>query len=190
MYLGANTFLKGGKYRILNFLGQGIYDITYSAEYKAVQCKDMVSITKAQKIIIKEFFMKGFSDRKKGASHVSVASLADYNYVAKEKQKYINEAQSITDLRCTHVVNILDIFEENNTVYCVLEYVEYGLLNDGVEGHAENTKRSINLVLSVIIPVIALLLVVIGSVLYFTRTEIDLEFIPMAYVEGKSILMS
>jgi serine/threonine protein kinase len=49
------------------------------------------------------------------------------------KEKFIKEAQTIAALDHPNIIHILDIFEENNTAYYVMEYIEGGSLSDVVK---------------------------------------------------------
>ena len=53
MQLKPDTFLQGGKYRIIRTLGQGGFGITYEAEQVLLQ----------RHVAIKEFFMKDCCER-------------------------------------------------------------------------------------------------------------------------------
>lgn len=55
--------------------------------------------------------------------------------VAKFKEKFIKEAQTLAELFNQHIVKVYDIFEENGTAYYVMEYVNGDSLAKRVLGH-------------------------------------------------------
>jgi TPR repeat protein/tRNA A-37 threonylcarbamoyl transferase component Bud32 len=109
--LKYNVFLQGGKYRILKVLGQGGFGITYLAE----QC------LLKKKVAIKEFFIHDLCTRD-DSSKVYAVSQSDM--VKRYRQKFFKEAQIIARFNHIGIVKVSYIFEENGTVYYVMEYVE------------------------------------------------------------------
>ena len=118
------TFLQGGKYRIIQTLGQGGFGITYEAEQIAL----------GRRVAIKEFFMKEFCDRDGATSHVTLGTTAESKeIVGRFQSKFIREAQMIARLDNPHIIRIHEIFEENGTVYYVMAFLEGGSLADKVK---------------------------------------------------------
>lgn len=115
--------LQGGKYRIESLLGSGGFANTYLA----------VQVALGRKVAIKEFFMKDYCDRDEVTSHIIIPTESSRLIVDKYKQKFLKEAQMIASLKNEHIIQIHDIFEENNTAYYVMEYVDGGSLKDKVE---------------------------------------------------------
>ena len=120
MQLSSTTLLQGGKYRIEKVLGQGGFGITYLA----------VQVGLNRKVAIKEFFMKEYCNRDAETSHVSIPSEGSKELVARFRQKFIKEAQTIAGLNHPHIIRIHDIFEENGTAYYVMEYHDNGSLSE------------------------------------------------------------
>ncbi len=116
MVLSINTLLQGGKYRIEKVLGQGGFGITYLA----------TQVVLNRKVAIKEFFMKEYCNRDAETSHVSIPSEGSKELVARFRQKFIKEAQTIAALDNHHIIRIYDVFEENDTAYYVMEYLQGG----------------------------------------------------------------
>ena len=112
--LQPNTNLQGGRYRILETLGQGGFGITYLAE----------QVMTKRKVCIKEFFPKGYYSREGDSSGVRISSLEFTDNMARFKTKFIKESQTIAALDHPNIIHIHDAFEENNTAYYVMEYVE------------------------------------------------------------------
>ena len=120
MQLRVGALLQDGKYRIEGLLGQGGFGITYLAVQTGLN----------RKVAIKEFFMKEHCNRESDTSHVTVPSVGSKDLVLKFRQKFVKEAQTIAELDNPNVVSIFDIFEENETAYYVMKYVEGGSLSD------------------------------------------------------------
>ena len=107
MQLHPNSLLQGGKYKIESVLGQGGFGITYLGWQTRLN----------RRVAIKEFFMKEYCNRE---------------LVARFQQKFIKEAQSIAGLNHPNIIRIHDVFEENDTAYYVMEYIEGGSLQEYV----------------------------------------------------------
>ena len=122
MHLKESTELQKGKYRILHVLGQGGFGITYLA----------VNILLGKKVAIKEFFPKDFCGRD-NTSHITIGTQNNAETVSKLKERFLKEARNITKLEHPGIVNIHDIFEENDTAYYVMDYIEGENLNEIVK---------------------------------------------------------
>lgn len=118
MTLHPNSTLQGGKYRIIKVLGQGGFGITYLAEQTMLE----------RKVAIKEFFMKEFCERDESTSHVTMGTAGARETVERFREKFLKEARNIAKLKHPHIIQILDVFEENGTAYYVMEYAENGSL--------------------------------------------------------------
>ena len=134
--LQVNTLLQGGKYKIIKTLGQGGFGITYLAKQRVSVAGALGTIDAEIEVTVKEFFMKELCNRDETSSAVTVpstdsAELAEL--VEKFRQKFIKEAKNISKLNHSHVIKVLDVFEENGTAYYVMEYIEGGSLSDLIE---------------------------------------------------------
>ena len=123
MNLTSGTLLERGKYRIISTLGRGGFGITYLAE----------QVLARRKVCIKEFFPKDYYKRDEGSDSISILSAGQAATMSRFKEKFLKEAQTIAALDHANIIHILDVFEENNTAYYVMEYVEGGSLNDIVK---------------------------------------------------------
>lgn len=123
MHLKEGSFLQGGRYRIERMLGQGGFGITYLGMQTGLN----------RKVAIKEFFMKEYCNREEETSHVSVPSMGSKDLVERFRQKFVKEAQTISQLRHPNIIRIYDVFEENGTAYYVMEYHGHGSLSDLVK---------------------------------------------------------
>ena len=123
MNLTSGTLLERGKYRIISTLGRGGFGITYLAE----------QVLARRKVCIKEFFPKDYYKRDEGSDSISILSAGQAATMSRFKEKFLKEAQTIAALDHANIIHILDVFEENNTAYYVMEYVEGESLNEVVK---------------------------------------------------------
>ena len=124
-HLQPNTTLQGGKYRIERVLGQGGFGITYLAE----------QVSLGRKVAIKEFFMKDLCGRGDDTRTVETPSTGSSRQVEMYRRKFIKEAHSLARLSHPNIINVIEVFEENKTVYYVMPYLSGGSLNDLVKAH-------------------------------------------------------
>ena len=110
MILNKNTQLKHGEYVIIDSLGQGGFGITYLAEQVSLK----------RKVAIKEFFLRDFCNR--DSYTLRVSSTGSTDVVERFRDKFIKEAYTIAGLDHPNIVRIIDVFEENDTAYYVMEY--------------------------------------------------------------------
>jgi len=112
-HLQPNTTLQGGKYRIERVLGQGGFGITYLATHMELQGH----------VAIKEFFMRDDCLREDNMS-VSIPIPSKVPIVTSQLEKFKKEAQRLFSLQSEHIVKVYDMFEENSTIYYVMEYID------------------------------------------------------------------
>lgn len=112
--LAIGTTLLSGKYRIESILGQGGFGITYLASHTILD----------RKVAIKEFFPKEYCDRDDHTSHITIGTKSNTEIVAQLRNKFIKEAKNISKLDHPNIIKIQDVFEENNTAYYVMEYID------------------------------------------------------------------
>lgn len=116
--LQAGSILQNGKYRIQSVLGQGGFGITYLAEQTGL----------GMKVAIKEFFLKGSCQRNSGTSRISVPVTENEELVQRCLKKFKSEARKIASLNNDHIINIIDVFDENGTSYYVMKFLAGGSL--------------------------------------------------------------
>ncbi len=108
--LGPGATLDGGRYVVDRVLGQGGFGITYRA-----------ADTKLDRTVaVKEFFMAG-SVRADGAVQPS-PTVADQ--FQDRKERFREEARTLARFRHPGIVQVFEFFDEHNTVYMVMEYLE------------------------------------------------------------------
>lgn len=133
MNLQEGTLLQGGKYKIERLLGQGGFGITYLATQKVEVQGPLGTICADVKVCIKEFYMKDLCNREESGTLVSVPSIGSKELVEKFRQKFIKEAKNISKLKHPNIIKVLDVFDENNTAYYVMEYIDGGSLSDRIK---------------------------------------------------------
>ena len=124
-HLQPNITLHGGKYRIERVLGQGGFGITYLAE----------QVSLGRKVAIKEFFMKELCGRGDDTCTVEAPSTGSSRQVEMYRRKFIKEAHNLARLSHPNIISVIEVFEENSTVYYVMPYLSGGSLYDYVKNH-------------------------------------------------------
>ena len=114
MTLKPGTTLQGDKYEIRSILGQGGFGITYLAEHGMMN----------KLVCIKEFFPREYYNRDNDSRNVSLGSNGSAELMDAYRKKFLKEARTIARLEHPNVIAIYDVFEENNTAYYVMEYIE------------------------------------------------------------------
>lgn len=130
--LSPGTPLQGGKYRIEEPLAQNDACITYLATWVDYNLR----------VCIKEFFMKDFCQRPSNTTMVNhvdtpFASMHDGKTVQDYLREFLREARTIARLDHPSIIRIHDRFEENNTAYYVMEFVEGPSLADVIRQHGK-----------------------------------------------------
>ena len=81
---------------------------------------------------VKEFFISGKCVRDPDRSTVYLQDIDPARY-AKLKKRFADEARTLVSLNNPHVVRVIDIFDENNTSYIVMEFVPGITLQQKIE---------------------------------------------------------
>lgn len=102
----------GGRYVVEQVLGIGGFGITYYVRH----------VELGVHYAVKEFFISGKCVRENDRSTVLLQNIDQARY-AKLKKRFADEARTLVTLNNPHVVKVIDIFEENNTSYIVMEFV-------------------------------------------------------------------
>lgn len=118
--LEAGHQLMHGQYTIESFLNAGGFGITYRA-------KD--SLDRA--VVIKECFPGSFCRRT--TTSVQARSRAHQRELASIVRLFVEEARSLAKLDHPNIVGVHQVFEENNTAYMALDFVEGRDLLDIIE---------------------------------------------------------
>lgn len=130
-HLAKGTLLFHGTYRIEGKLGQGGFGITYLATDVALD----------KYVAIKEFFPNTYCKRDTSTSRVGVATEGSREFVTKLKLKFLKEARNIAKLDHPNIVRLHAAFEENDTAYYVMDYIEGTPLSQVVKTHGPLDRR-------------------------------------------------
>lgn len=126
-HLPAQTILKA-RYLVGRVLGEGGFGITYIG----------YDLAHDSRVAIKEFFLNGNVSRTLAQTVTPIKTGADA--FKKGREKFLDEARTLAQFDADpNIVNIRDFFQENNTAYIVMEYL------DGLDMNrylAENGKLS------------------------------------------------
>ena len=118
--LKPGTKLMHGQYTIENFLNAGGFGITYLA-------RDSLD----RKIVIKECFPGAFCRRSRYV--VQARSRAHQNELKSIVRLFVQEARSLAKLDHPNIVGVHQVFEDNDTAYMALDFVEGRDLLDTIE---------------------------------------------------------
>lgn len=113
--------LAGGKYTIVGVLGRGTFGITYKATMQVDVAGELGNLKTTLNVAIKEFFMNEMNSRGEGSIKVEGT---DSSLVQNYRRKFRKEAENLSKLSHPNIVHVLEIFDENNTTYYVMEYVD------------------------------------------------------------------
>ena len=128
-HLQPNTTLQGGRYKIKDVLGQGGFGITYLAKDNSLGVY----------VAVKEFFMKDLCSRDE-ATLTMYSSGGSLKQVERYREKFIKEARNLSRLHHLHIISVIDVFEENGTVYYSMPYLKGGSLQDYVKSRGPLTE--------------------------------------------------
>lgn len=108
--------ILNGKYLVGSVLGEGGFGITYIGYDLNLEIR----------VAIKEFYPNGFCRRESAVSNriTAYGGEQEKTYL-KWRENFVQEAKSLA--KCSNlsgIVNVKDFFEENNTAYIVMEYLE------------------------------------------------------------------
>lgn len=120
--LQPGTILCCGKYTIEKKIGEGGFGITYKA----------LQIGLNRTVCIKEYFLAGKCIRDTRARTVHVQGTSE-NQFEKYRQSFVTEAKMLATLHHPNIVEVIDVFDENNTSYMVMDFIEGKSLQKIVE---------------------------------------------------------
>lgn len=114
-HLPLYTILNG-KYLVGRVLGEGGFGITYIGYDLNLQMK----------VAIKEYYLNGYASREPGKScRISVMTGENGEMYRRGLVRFLEEARRLARFwNLPGIVSVKDFFQENNTAYIVMEYIE------------------------------------------------------------------
>ncbi len=100
------------RYRTVSVIGQGGFGITYLCRDERLQ----------RMVCIKEFFLSGHCTR--GSGQTVITQGLNAGDFAHFRARFSEEARALARFRHPGIVQVLDVFEEHNTAYYAMDYVE------------------------------------------------------------------
>ncbi|MBV9469524.1 MAG: serine/threonine protein kinase, partial [Abitibacteriaceae bacterium] len=122
--LAPATPLQDGAFILDEVLGEGGFGITYRAH----------EIRLNRLVAIKEFFPTGCA---RAENQVQFPGDMSEREQHEARHNFLNEARILARLRHPHIVGVYTTFEENNTAYMVMEYLEGQTLQEMVQESAD-----------------------------------------------------
>lgn len=137
MNLPNGHLLQNGKYRLAQVVGQGGFGITYKGVWYTEVKGPLGTVKTEVPVCIKEYFFKDYCYRDTETFVVKVHSETGRTLFEKFKEKLIKEATILSEVHHPHIVNVLEVFEENGTAYIAMEYIsgcslKYRMEHEGV----------------------------------------------------------
>lgn len=111
--LRPGTTLNNGNYSIVDKIGQGGFGITYRAVQNNLN----------RTVCIKEYFLAGRCLRDTQTNNIGVTESNGGSY-EKYRQGFVREAETVASLSHPNIVEVINIFSENNTSYMVMPFIE------------------------------------------------------------------
>ena len=130
MNLPDGYLLQQGKYRLTQVIGQGGFGITYKGVWFTEVKGSLGAMRTEVPVCIKEYFFKDYCVRDSQSYNVRVHSDTGKLLFHKFKEKLIKEAKILSEVHHPYIVNVLEVFEENNTAYIAMEYISGNSLKD------------------------------------------------------------
>ena len=121
--------LIGNRYEIGEVIGQGGFGITYRGFDRTFEVT----------VAIKEYYPSGIASRYcTQSTEVLVGGEENTRIFSEGKEKFLSEARILARVSDDpNIVNVRDFFEENNTAYIVMQYLEGENLKDYSEHHGK-----------------------------------------------------
>ena len=127
MELNKGFVLKNGSipYTIEETLGSGGFGITY----KASAIINSANGPKKKFFAIKEHFIKEWCERDNNSGQI-ISSTPLRQRVTDGKHDFLSEARRLSQISHPNIIKVFELFEENDTAYYVMEFIEGEDLNN------------------------------------------------------------
>ena len=114
-HLLAPGTLLHGRYLLGRALGQGGFGITYIGRDELLNMR----------VAVKEFYPNGYAYRDHAVSNAITITASGQDFFRDGKQKFLHEARTLARFfEEPGIVSVHDFFEDNNTAYIVMEYLD------------------------------------------------------------------
>lgn len=124
--LKSGHTLQNRRYAIVTTLGSGTFGITYLATVRTAVNGQLGQMNVTVNVAIKEFYMHNVNSRSTDGSGVEgTQNTMVQNY----RHKFRKEAENLSKLHHPNIVKVVDVFDENNTTYYVMEHIAGGTLD-------------------------------------------------------------
>lgn len=110
--LPAGKTLDNGSYTIVRHLGSGGFGITYLAQNRL-----------GRHVVIKEMYLSGHCVRNTDTYAITLQNLEPDSY-QRHKERFRNEGLALLKFNHPNIVRVEELFEENGTLYLVMEYID------------------------------------------------------------------
>ena len=122
-HLDNGTVLYG-RYEVVSVIGFGGFGVVYKAWDTNLN----------RTVAIKEYFPTMYLNRDAGTVKAEVFDPKNEGMFLKEKEAFLREARQIAGFsKHSNIVHVYDFFEENNTAYFVMEYMDGRSLNEYIK---------------------------------------------------------
>ena len=140
--LSPGTLLRE-RYSVGRVLGEGGFGITYVGRDTVLDLK----------VAVKEFYMSGYVNRNTTHSTTVQANTGTYGETfTKNREKFLGEARVLAKFASEEgIVGIRDYFQENNTAYIVMDFLQGETLRSYIDREGKlSAERAWNILLPVI----------------------------------------
>lgn len=130
--LPIDTLLRGGTYKVTEQLKSGGFGNTYV----------VTNINFNERWAMKEFFMKGISERDDDTCSVNVSSASKPQFES-QRDKFKKEARRLRRLHHPGIVHVEDLFDEFGTSYYIMDYIGGGSLSEAIKLHGPLSEQRV-----------------------------------------------
>ena len=109
-----NDAILSGRYKIIRYISSGGFANTYEAMDTRLE----------KRVAIKELFIDGVCNREDKDGTVLIGVVTNEPMFRAQKDKFKKEALRLSGCSHSNIVRVYDVFEENNTIYYAMDFVE------------------------------------------------------------------